>query len=76
MTITPKPGDWFRVYNRHISASGKVLKVNRVNLVYESRYQVGNVDEIQTLKLPLCYWSDAKVIRDGKLLNPTIPIPT
>lgn len=74
MNPAPKPGDWFKIYNRQISAQGKVLKVNRVNLVYESRYQVGNVDEIQTLKLPLCYWSDAKVIRGGKLLNPTVPL--
>ena len=75
MNPPPQIGDWFRVYSKHIAAAGKVLKINRVNLAYESAYEVGNVRETQTLKLPLHHWQDAKIIRNGKLINPTITIP-
>ena len=58
---TPKPGDYFRIYTRRLATQGTVKKVNRVNLIYETVYEVGNVRQVMTLKLPLSQWANAQI---------------
>jgi hypothetical protein len=61
MNPPPKPGDHFQISTARLATYSTVKKVNRVNLVYETMYEVGNVHQEMTLKLPLSEWANAQI---------------